>query len=135
MQNGELKLRFVPQTELDIQKEYCKKVAALLDERYGKKPLACVVTYGCQQNVADSERLKGMLFEMGYGFTDDRFSAQLIIFNTCAVREHAEDRVFGNVGALKPIKESKNNNDDRAQEVYWKNRKQPNQNCNYQYAD
>ena len=101
MQNGELKLRFVPQTELDIQKEYCKKVAALLNERYGKKPLACVVTYGCQQNVADSERLKGMLFEMGYGFTDDRFSAQLIIFNTCAVREHAEDRVFGNVGALK----------------------------------
>ena len=104
MQNGELKLRFVPQTELDIQKEYCKKVAALLNERYGKKPLACVVTYGCQQNVADSEKIKGMLHEMGYGFTEERTKAQLILFNTCAVREHAEDRVFGNVGALKKYK-------------------------------
>lgn len=54
--------------------------------------------------MADSEHIKGMLKQMGYGFTEDRHSAKLIIFNTCAVREHAEDRVFGNVGMLKSYK-------------------------------
>lgn len=76
----------------------------LTSKRYSSKPLACVVTYGCQQNVADSEHIKGMLEAMGYGFTEERTQAKLIIFNTCAVREHAEDRVFGNVGALKKYK-------------------------------
>lgn len=86
------------------QGKYSDKVSSLLSKRYSEKPLACVVTYGCQQNVADSEHIKGMLEKMGYGFTQDRLSAKLIIFNTCAVREHAEDRVFGNVGALKKYK-------------------------------
>ncbi len=67
-------------------------------------PLACVRTYGCQQNVADSEQFKGMLAQMGFGFTDDPEEADFILFNTCAIREHASDRVFGNVGALKHIK-------------------------------
>ncbi len=67
-------------------------------------PKACVRTYGCQQNVADSEKIKGMLSQMGFAFTDDANDADFILFNTCAVREHAEDRVFGNVGALKNIK-------------------------------
>ena len=70
----------------------------------GERPMAYVHSYGCQQNVADSEKIKGMLHEMGYGFTEERTKAQLILFNTCAVREHAEDRVFGNVGALKKYK-------------------------------
>ncbi|MBE6719775.1 MAG: tRNA (N6-isopentenyl adenosine(37)-C2)-methylthiotransferase MiaB [Ruminococcaceae bacterium] len=83
---------------------FSSKVENLLSQRYQDKPLACVVTYGCQQNVADSEHIKGMLDEMGYAFTDDRQKAKLVIFNTCAVREHAEDRVFGNVGALKKYK-------------------------------
>ena len=69
-----------------------------------RKPLACVRTYGCQQNVADSERIKGMLSEMGYGFTEETESADLVLFNTCAVREHAELKVYGNVGALKSLK-------------------------------
>lgn len=90
--------------QLNEQKAYADKVRSVLSVRYAEKPLACVVTYGCQQNVADSERIKGMLAQMGYGFTDDRHRAQLILFNTCAVREHAEDRVFGNVGALKQYK-------------------------------
>ncbi len=90
--------------ELDEQREYTAKTASVLASRYTEKPLACVVTYGCQQNVADSEHIKGMLDEMGYGFTEDRQKAKLVIFNTCAVREHAEDRVFGNVGALKKYK-------------------------------
>lgn len=67
-------------------------------------PLAHVRTYGCQQNVSDSEHIKGMLAGMGFGFTDDPEHADFILFNTCAVREHAQDRVFGNVGALKNIK-------------------------------
>ena len=70
----------------------------------GEKPLAFVRTYGCQQNVADSEKIKGMLSASGFDFTDSPENADFILFNTCAVREHAEDRVFGNVGALKNIK-------------------------------
>ena len=69
-----------------------------------KNPKACVRTYGCQQNVADSERIKGMLSQMGYTFTDHTEEADLILFNTCAVREHAELKVYGNVGALKSLK-------------------------------
>ncbi len=70
----------------------------------GDVPLACIRTYGCQQNVADSEKIKGMLSDMGFDFTEKAEDADFILFNTCAVREHAEDRVFGNVGALKNIK-------------------------------
>ena len=70
----------------------------------GDMPMACIRTYGCQQNVADSEKIKGMLAKMGFGFTEKAEDADFILFNTCAVREHAEDRVFGNVGALKNIK-------------------------------
>ncbi|MGN0457419.1 MAG: tRNA (N6-isopentenyl adenosine(37)-C2)-methylthiotransferase MiaB [Eubacterium sp.] len=94
----------ISEQELALQKSYSDKIEALLNKRYQDKPLACVVTYGCQQNVADSEKIKGMLSRMGYGFTDDRTKAKLVLFNTCAVREHAEDRVFGNVGALKKYK-------------------------------
>ncbi len=96
--------RTVSAEELEVQSEYGEKVSDILAQRYTDKPLACVVTYGCQQNVADSEHIKGMLDRMGYAFTDDRQKAKLVIFNTCAVREHAEDRVFGNVGALKKYK-------------------------------
>lgn len=98
------KIKKVSEEELKTQKQFAHKVNELTSKRYSSKPLACVVTYGCQQNVADSEHIKGMLETMGYGFTEERTQAKLIIFNTCAVREHAEDRVFGNVGALKKYK-------------------------------
>ncbi|WP_295153444.1 tRNA (N6-isopentenyl adenosine(37)-C2)-methylthiotransferase MiaB [uncultured Ruminococcus sp.] len=71
----------------------------------GHAPLAYVHSYGCQQNVSDGEKIKGMLAKAGYGFTDDTSQAQLIILNTCAVRENAEDRVFGTIGNLKKLKE------------------------------
>ncbi|WP_177916775.1 tRNA (N6-isopentenyl adenosine(37)-C2)-methylthiotransferase MiaB [uncultured Eubacterium sp.] len=99
-----VEIKKVSQEELELQKGFTAKVNNLIQSRYQDKPLACVVTYGCQQNVADSEHIKGMLEQMGYGFTEEREKAKLIIFNTCAVREHAEDRVFGNVGALKKYK-------------------------------
>ena len=104
MENNQRKTAVISKEEIKKQKELCKKVIGVISKRYDKMPLACVITYGCQQNVADSEKIKGMLSEMGYGFTENRFGAKLIIFNTCAVREHAEDRVFGNVGMLKSYK-------------------------------
>ena len=61
-------------------------------------------TYGCQQNEADSERIRGYLQEMGYGFTQDEEQADVIVINTCAIREHAEQRVLGNLGALVHVK-------------------------------
>lgn len=68
-------------------------------------PLAMLHSFGCQQNVNDGEKLRGMLAEIGYGFTDSPDQADIVIFNTCAVRENAEDRVFGNIGQLKHCKE------------------------------
>ena len=73
----------------------------------GARPLAMVDTYGCQQNEADSEKLRGYLSEMGCGFTQDEFQADIIVVNTCAVREHAEMRVLGNVGALNHTKKAR----------------------------
>lgn len=62
--------------------------------------MACVDTFGCQQNVADGQKLMGMLADSGFTFTEDPKEADLVILNTCAVREHAEQRVFGNLGIL-----------------------------------
>ena len=73
----------------------------------GKTPRAMVVTYGCQQNISDSEIIKGLLSLCGYTFCDSYNEADLVVFNTCAVREHAELRVYGNIGALKPVKKSR----------------------------
>lgn len=89
---------------LQRQWEYCGRVGSLLAEKLEHPPLAHVHSYGCQQNVADGEKIKGILARCGYGFTDSASEADLILYNTCAVRENAEDRVFGNVGALKKLK-------------------------------
>lgn len=89
-----------------IQNEYIDKIKSILAEKYiNSPPLAHVHSFGCQQNVSDGDKLKSMLAKMGYGFTDHQQLADIIIYNTCAVRENAEDRVFGNVGELKHIKE------------------------------
>lgn len=87
------------------QLAYAARVREILFNKFGKKPNAFIHTYGCQQNVSDSERLQGILYEMGYNFCDSPEEANLVIFNTCAVREHAEARVFGNVGQLKKLKQ------------------------------
>lgn len=68
-----------------------------------------IITYGCQMNVHESEKLAYICEKMGYTLTDKREDADLIIFNTCAIREGAEDRVFGNVGALKKLKKKRPN--------------------------
>lgn len=96
---------FVSDAEMAKQNEYKEKVHTVLCARFGDKtPKAFVHTYGCQGNVADSEHIKGMLVEMGYELCNAPEEADIIIYNTCAIREHAEDRVFGNVGALKRLK-------------------------------
>lgn len=78
-----------------------EEVKAIISARYkNKTPLAFVHSYGCQQNVADGEKIKGILSLCGYDFCERVEDADIVIFNTCAVREHAEARVFGNVGAL-----------------------------------
>ena len=79
--------------------------AAAIAAAYDQPPLAYVRSYGCQQNVNDGEKIRGVLLDCGFGMTDSVENADLILFNTCAVREHAEQRVFGNVGALKRLKE------------------------------
>ena len=90
------------QAQQDICNQIFDKVTA-----DGRRPLAMVDTYGCQQNEADSEKLRGYLAMMGYGFTQDEFQADVIVVNTCAVREHAEMRVLGNVGALNHSKKAR----------------------------
>ena len=96
----------IPQEEIERQVQICH---ALFDRLTagGVQPLALVDTYGCQQNEADSEKLRGYLREMGCGFTEDEFQADIIVVNTCAVREHAEMRVLGNVGALNHSKKAR----------------------------
>ena len=91
--------------EIERQKQFCAEIRKLNEGRPGGLPLACTQTYGCQQNVADSQRLMGMLRDMGFGFTQDPFEAGIIVINTCAIRENAEKKVFGVVGQLVHAKE------------------------------
>ncbi|MDK0952887.1 tRNA (N6-isopentenyl adenosine(37)-C2)-methylthiotransferase MiaB [Clostridium perfringens] len=73
------------------------------------KKLFCISTYGCQMNEEDSEKLSGMLKSQGYERTDNKEEASIIIFNTCCVRENAENKVFGNLGQLKQLKKKNPN--------------------------
>ncbi|SHM77313.1 tRNA (N6-isopentenyl adenosine(37)-C2)-methylthiotransferase MiaB [Ruminococcus flavefaciens] len=81
-----------------------KEIKELLGDKVRR---AYVRSFGCQLNVSDGEKIKGLLQKMGYIFTEDEQEADLIILNTCAVRESAEDRVFGIVGSMKKLKELK----------------------------
>ncbi len=66
-----------------------------------------IETFGCQMNVRDSETIAGVLASLGFSAADSREEADIIVYNTCCVRDHAEKRVFGNIGALKELKEAK----------------------------
>ncbi|MBR3185400.1 MAG: tRNA (N6-isopentenyl adenosine(37)-C2)-methylthiotransferase MiaB [Oscillospiraceae bacterium] len=96
----------IDEKEIERQQAVCARIFERVTAD-GARPLAMVDTYGCQQNEADSEKLRGYLAEMGYGFTQDEFQADVIVVNTCAVREHAEMRVLGNVGALTHSKKAR----------------------------
>jgi tRNA-2-methylthio-N6-dimethylallyladenosine synthase len=94
----------------DNEIPYSSSVQNLLKEKFGDyTPKAFVHTFGCQQNVNDGEKIKGVLQYVGYDLTDDAEKADFILYNTCAVREHAELKVFGYVGKLKKLKEKNEN--------------------------
>ena len=95
----------IPAADIERQREFTQKIRALHEAREAH-PTACVDTFGCQQNVADGQQLMGMLEEMGFTLVRDPAEADLALLNTCAVREHAEDRVFGNLGALSHAKKA-----------------------------
>lgn len=93
------------QEEIKMQKEYMNKVAKINKE---KKLKYTILTMGCQLNENDSEKISGMLEKMGYTKTDKLQEANLAVFNTCCVRENAEERLFGKIGELKNLKEKNN---------------------------
>ncbi len=96
----------VSSQEIEEQKHYINELKYRI---FGKGLKYHIVTYGCQMNVHDSEKLAGMLNQIGYKETLDQQEADLILFNTCCVRENAELRVYGNVGALKAYKQANPN--------------------------
>ena len=95
-------------TDFSQQSGYIKKIREIInaDLAAGKRRNACVVTYGCQQNEADSERIAGMLCEMGYTLVKTEADADIIVVNTCAVRDHAEKRALSITGGYKHLKEN-----------------------------
>ena len=95
----------IPQEQLERQREFEQKIRTLHEGR-AVPPLAMVDTFGCQQNVADSQYIMGMLEAMGFGFTDDPARAAVVVLNTCAIRDHAEKRVYGTLGALTHTKKA-----------------------------
>ncbi len=95
----DVKTTRISQPQLDGQFACCDRIAAYW-QSLGQSPTAYVETYGCQQNEADSEKLRGYLAQCGYAMAQGAEGADVVILNTCAIREHAEQRVFGNLGAL-----------------------------------
>ena len=93
------KTTVISQEQLQQQYDFCDRIAAYWKDR-DTVPTAYVETYGCQQNEADSERIRGYLAQCGYSIVHEAENADAVVMNTCAIREHAEQRVFGNLGAL-----------------------------------
>ncbi len=93
----------IPREKNDAMKRAISAVRAASEARFAKnvQPRAHIMTFGCQQNVADSERLAGLAAAMGYTVTDTPDGADLILVNTCAVREHAEKKALSLIGQLK----------------------------------
>ncbi|MFQ7260900.1 MAG: MiaB/RimO family radical SAM methylthiotransferase, partial [Christensenellales bacterium] len=95
--------------ELKEQEDAIKKIRAVNDkytEETGKKKKYFILTMGCQMNAYDSEKLSFMLTDMGYEQTETENEADFILYNTCCVRENAEEKVYGRLGYLKHYKES-----------------------------
>ncbi len=100
----------VTQEQIAHQYEYMQFIAKMTAEKaqaYGHPLRAYTQTFGCQQNEADTQQIAGMLEEMGYAPADRAEDADVIVINTCAIREHAESRALGNVGALSHLKKAR----------------------------
>lgn len=82
----------------------CKKFLEKKTKEIGRPLYACVHTFGCQMNARDSEKLLGVLKEIGYLETEDEDKSDFVIYNTCTVRENANLKVYGRLGHLKNVK-------------------------------
>ena len=98
--------KLIEKSRIDAQKGIMLQVKQR-NEAAPSPRLAHVMTFGCQQNESDSERIRGMLAEMGYCMTDGQAEADVIVINTCAIREHAEAKVFGVIGEMTHLKRAK----------------------------
>lgn len=87
-----------------LENEYFEKLKEKIENKNLKYE---IVTFGCQLNENDSEKMAGMLEELGYEKTEDWKEADIIVFNTCCVRENAEERLFGKIGEVKSLKTQK----------------------------
>lgn len=86
---------------------YIEDVKQIVYNKFSNQPLANVVTFGCAQNENDSEKIRGLLSQLGYAMTDSLENSDIVIYNTCAIRENAELKIFGNIGKLKALKAAK----------------------------
>ena len=96
--------------ESALQNEYMDKAVSYVNEltaQLGRKPLCCVTTFGCQMNARDSEKLLGILTRIGYIPTENEEDADFVIYNTCTVRDNANQRVYGRLGVLNSLKRKK----------------------------
>lgn len=96
--------------EVALQNEYIERASAhvaALEQKLGRKPLSCVTTFGCQMNARDSEKLSGILQQVGYALTENEEDADFVIYNTCTVRDNANQRVYGRLGFLNSLKKKK----------------------------
>ena len=96
--------------ESTLQIEYMDKAASYVSElenMLGRKPRCCVTTFGCQMNARDSEKLLGILTRVGYVPTEDEEDADFVIYNTCTVRDNANQRIYGRLGFLGSLKRNK----------------------------
>ena len=98
------KTTVITDSQLAGQFACCDKIAAYWHDQ-NITPTAYVETYGCQQNEADSEKLRGYLTQSGYSIVGSAEGADVVVLNTCAIREHAEQRVFGALGELTHTKQ------------------------------
>ena len=83
---------------------YIDEVRKIISDKFTDLPLANVKTFGCAQNENDSEKIRGLLYQLGYSMTDSLENSDMVIYNTCAIRENAELKIFGNIGKLKALK-------------------------------
>ena len=96
-----------PQSEPERQYYFmarARELVADMEEKLGRKPTCCVVTFGCQMNARDSEKLLGILTEVGFADNGEDEKSDFVIFNTCTVRDNADQRVYGRLGILNGYK-------------------------------
>jgi tRNA-2-methylthio-N6-dimethylallyladenosine synthase len=96
----------IPAEELAVQNNFIEKIAGI-NAASGLHKTYFISTFGCQMNAHDSEKLAGMLALMGYTAAEEEKTADIVVYKTCCVRENAENKVYGNLGYLKHVKEAR----------------------------